>query len=459
MISPQVFKYATVVMALLLVGLLGYATVNQSRPPQRDPQLDKNGSRSKVALDMGSFGSTNQASSEIGNQANRPANQPQLQIGVIRSTPRRSQISQIDLLPTLDSKVRRLYNAAKDKSCRILSPGSAVKANLLQPKPDTAGSVGRVPAITIGLEMDSAGRSKLPKVTRGQVDDYFAKHRLSVQPMVYFDEQGRYYFGTDCYAAFFETARPGIAIKPEPMIQYAVERFRALGVVGSKESNDGLTDDLGRTLMMAFTFEKTDETISSLGGGDQLTTELLLFHLPENLNEGKETPRRVSSRDQFPIEVFLTSGQRTVLQRLDLSDRRMNAPVPTISSDVRFDKMVLMGLYPAEPVVTDIHYRSTGSISMELINRLMTGTDGQSGLSLDQILDQFGGMIGSDSSMTMASDRPSISTPISDQDDARWIEEIARRKYERLNKALQPAKASDRSINRSQVPRMTGVGK
>lgn len=459
MISPQVFKFATIVMVLLLVGLLGYATVNQSSSSRRDSQLDGDRSPSEVALDMGSFGRTNQDPNELGNQATGTANQPQLQVGAIRSTPRRSQISQIELLPTLDSKVRRLYSKAKDKTCRMLSPGSAVKATLSLPKPETAGTVGRIPAITIGLEMDPAGRSKLPKVTRGQVDDYFAKHRLAVQPMVYYDEEGRCYFGTDCFAAFFEIDRPGIAVKPEPMIEYAVERFRALGVVGSKDSGDGSSDDLGRTLMMAFTFEKTDETISSLGGVDRVTTELLLFHLPEDSNEGSAIVRKVSSRDQFPIEVFLTSGERTVLHRLDLSDRRMNAPLPTISSEVRFDKMILMGLYPAEPVVTDIHYRSSGSISVELINRLMTGSDGQSGLSLDQILDQFGKMIGSDSSMTMDNDRPGIPGLDSEDDDARWIEEIARRKYGRLEKRLKAPETKELPLKRSSVQRMTGVGK
>lgn len=449
-------KLATVLTTLALVGLLGYAFVQPSGRPIAGNQSGAPLERPDITLGMGSIGGVSRraddsSDSQTGSKMSRGP--IELRVGLIRSTPARMEINSIDEIPILDSRVRQLYSLAVDQSCRILAAGSAVTSTFAASKPGQTGTIGRVPAITIGLKMAAKGRTDLPAVTRGQVDQYFAQHRLSIQPIVYFDEAGQFYLGTDCQAAFYETERPGVAVQPEPMIENAVARFRALGIVGS--ANESLV--IGRTLMMAFTFEKTDETISGLGGIDKLATELLFFHLPERPVEADTDSAVVDSRDEIPLEVFITSDDRATLNRLDLSDRKLNAVTPTISAEVRFDKLILMGLYPSDPVVTKIHYRSDGVISMDLIRRFMSSESGNPAMSLDDILDQFATLPSSRANADWAG-RERLPKRDIDQNDEPWVRETARKKYDRLDQSLKPSRLEDREMARPRVPLMTGLG-
>jgi len=149
----------------------------------------------------------------------------------------------------------------------------------------------------------------------------------------------------------------------------------------------------------------------------------------------------------------MTSDDRRNLHRPDLRDPRVNSPFPTISAEVRFDKLILMGLYPAEPVVTQIDFRSAGIISMEIVRRLMTPSQGQTSMSLGEILDQFGNL--SDSKTFR--DTEFASADASDDDD-RWLRETARRKYERLEQSLKPAERGKRETAMPKVPMMSGLG-
>ncbi len=386
-----------------------------------------------------------------------------LRVGKIAATPGRDEITQIQTLPLLDSQIQRLYAISKAASCRMLTPGAAVQPNLTAPAPGQASTIGRVPSITVGLEMAEEGRNKLPMVTRGQVDNYFRIHRLSIQPVVYCDASGQYYFGTDCQAAFFELDRPGTAISPEPMIESAVARFRSLGVFTSSETESSASTkkldtseptsspETGRTLVMAFTFEKSDQLVSSVGSSDRQATELLLFHLPQRqTNAADDKPNRAGVPD-IELEVFITSDDRRTLNRLDLQGSEVNSPVPTISADIRFDKMILMGMYPSEPVVTQIHYQSAGVLSMDLVKNLMNGTSDRSSISLSAILDQFTLLSQSLSrSGRMARANQTDANPSSsrtpgniDESDESWYQDMSRRKYDRLNQSLQPIERKD----------------
>ncbi len=461
MISQHVLKFATVVVVIVMIGLLAFSTMSGFLRNDLSTTTDRSLSLDTGSIDKGSFGDRQtdlgnaqdgSASQDVSPEVVRRQQVPILRMGRIGSTPTRDDVASINALPLMESQVRRLYKQAKDQSCRILPPGSAVVATLQTPKQGDSCTIGRVPAITIGLEMDPAGRSKLPKVTLGQVDDYFARHRLSIQPIVYCDASGQYYFGTDCQAAFFEVQRPSVALSPEPMIHSAVDRFRALGVMASADST--LEDESnGRTLVMAFTFEKSDDTISSIARSEREANELILFHLPRNEPTDPGSSSVQAARDGIPLQVFITSDNRRNLHRLDLQDSKVSSALPSISAEIRFDKMVLMGLYPAEPVVTKIDFRSAGIISMESVGRMMTPTVDDTSMSLGEILDQFGSLSNSEG-MTFRDSAPTNSG----DDDDRWLQEVARRKYERLEKSLRPAELGDREMVMPKVPLMSGLG-
>lgn len=456
MVNQLFLKIGTVAISGVLVALLASkievrpsATTSipegEAQPGQApEPNL-------QTSLQIGTIdGASESADRERGPGSERPMDVT-LRVGKIAATPGRDEITQIRTLPKLEAQVHRQYALAKAASCRMLTPGAAVLPTLTSPQPGQASTIGRVPSITVGLKMADQGRNKLPAVTRSQVDSYFRDHRLSIQPVVYCDAMGRYYFGTDCQAAFFELERPGTAIQPEPMIESAVARFRSLGVFtatadqvsaeGSATDDPAAPLDSGRTLAMAFTFEKSDQLVSGVASTDRQATEFLLFHLPESLMDSETESSLSSSEPEIQIEVFITSDDRRTLNRLDLDATDVNSPLPTISADIRFDKMILMGMYPAEPVVTQIHYRSAGVLSMDLIERLMSGSSDRSRLTLSEILDQFTLLSQSLSTPdAMASDRQGdLEEPSNGAaSDEAWYEEMSRRKYDQLRDSLQP---------------------
>lgn len=424
MIDPLILRRATIALVILLAGMIGWQVVKSTNEQstatkERDP--------SEPELSLGSFAQPS-LSSESGEQ---PAGELTLRVGKIGSAPRRDEITVLKSLPNSERDWTRAYTMAKGNSCRLIAPGASVSAPLSMARSGQHGELGRTSAITIGLEMASQGRQKLPSVTRQQVDQYFEDHRLSVQPKLYYDEEKRVYFGTDCLAAFFEIERPGYTIEPEPMINVAVSRFRTLGIVGVSEESGIL---LGRTLALMFAFEKSDDTVSGVADGGRQALELMLLHLPQD-----------STADDFDIEVYITSDERTNLHRLDLGNEAVNSPLPTISSEVRFDKMILMGMYPAEPVVTKIHFRSAGILSMEMVTRLTRGTSERTGMSLTEILDEFG---------KLAMQSPIDTSPKYDDPE---VAEAARRKYERLKAMREEVSRDDAILMPSKRPMMTGL--
>ncbi|EKJ99838.1 hypothetical protein RBSH_04922 [Rhodopirellula baltica SH28] len=424
MIDPLILRRATIALVILLAGMIGWQVVKSTNEQstatkERDP--------SEPELSLGSFAQPS-LSSESGEQ---PAGELTLRVGKIGSAPRRDEITVLKSLPNSERDWTRAYTMAKGNSCRLIAPGASVSAPLSMARSGQHGELGRTSAITIGLEMASQGRQKLPSVTRQQVDQYFEDHRLSVQPKLYYDEEKRVYFGTDCLAAFFEIERPGYTIEPEPMINVAVSRFRTLGIVGVSEESGIL---LGRTLALMFAFEKSDDTVSGVADGGRQALELMLLHLPQD-----------STADDFDIEVYITSDERTNLHRLDLGNEAVNSPLPTISSEVRFDKMILMGMYPAEPVVTKVHFRSAGILSMEMVTRLTRGTSERTGMSLTEILDEFG---------KLAMQSPIDTAPKYDDPE---VAEAARRKYERLKAMREEVSRDDAILMPSKRPMMTGL--
>jgi hypothetical protein len=413
MLNNQAFlKITSVLMVVLVGGLLAFVATRPSESgaaAATDNEATRKVSKKPVSLEdlsLGSFGVQSKSESHRDQAVSGgPQSKLTLRVGVIGSTPNRNEVTTINNLPIQESIIRRAYRDAKSRSCRMLIPGASVSSPRLSSSIGNAGTFGRMSAMTIGLELDTAGRSKLPAVIQRQVDNYLAKHRLSVQPVLYHDNQGQLYFGTDCQAAFFETDSPGLTVKAEPMIESAVQRFRALGIVGSSSiagtevvalNSLGV---LGRTLAMAFQFEKAESTSAFASDRSRFATELMLLHIPAG-----------STVKNPEVQLFITSDDRKTLHRLNTRGERLNSPMPTISANVRFEKTILMGMYPSEPVVTGMRYRSEGVVSMEMIDRMTSDSRSDNGptqkLSVTEVLDQFGVLSGG--SEFVPGKRPSV---------------------------------------------------
>lgn len=459
------FKVATVVLGLAVVGMIGWSVVkNNPELLQTATEVDAtavsndstdSGTKpvSLEDLQAGSFGKLGQAMSSA-DQLDRLASEasdgtsksasPSLRIGVIGATPERSDVTIVETLPFTDSEVRRAYRDAGDRACRMLIPGAPLSPARPRIKQGRAGTFGRIATISIGLEMDQAGRSKLPAVVRTEVDKYFRKHRLSVQPILYHDKNGRLYFGTDCQAAFFEKDSPSFTVKCEPMIATAVSRFRALGIVGAASAVSGSSvgvDDaavLGRTLAMAFTYEKASEIVTTTTV-PKLTTELLLFHLPTD-----------ATTDNPVVEIYITEDERQTMHKVRIDQGRMMSSTPSISSTVRFGKTVLLGMYPADPIVTSISFRSDGVVSMDSIRRMSAASmnNGTASLSLTEILDQFGQL--SKISSPLASSRSTYG-----DEPSMTAEAVA----ERRRAIEEQLREIDREVNAKKSEMMSGLGK
>lgn len=300
-------------------------------------------------------------------------NSSRLVTGVMGSTPGIEQIHSIAEVPWQDAQINRAFNQSKDFACQLLLPETAVKPPLTRLPLGRRGVMGRMAAVTLGLEIDSAADLKLPKASAGAIRSYLVEHRLAIEPIVFQNEHGAAYFGTDCRAAFYENAYPISTIKAEALIEEAIGKFRAIGVLRESKDADG------RTLVMAFRYVDSTQMTSLTGSKPRDVTELLFLHLAE------------SSTDKLPrLEVFATTDSRENLHRLSTdTDSVIQDPLPTIAASIRFDNFVLMGLYPAKPVVTGIRLRSSGVISRDTIMKL-TGTGPENDrITFQSLLDQF----------------------------------------------------------------------
>lgn len=295
-----------------------------------------------------------------------------LVVGAMGAVPAREQIPAISEVPWLESEVNRAFAQAADRACRLLVPDTAVSPPLSRPGTGRRGVIGRVPAVTVGLEVDRDAQAKLPQASRGAIEAYLRDHRLAITPIIYQDESGTPYFGADSRAAFYPVSRPTTTIKAEPMIEDAVSRFRALGLL-----REG-SESTGRTLVMAFRFTQTEKDRISRAERPIEVTELFFLHLTSDSPE--KTPR---------LEVFATSDSRQNLHRLMTQDSIIQQPLPVLSATIRFENFVLMGLYPSNPVVTGVRQRSSGVMSADTVLKLTKYAAEEDRITFERLLDEF----------------------------------------------------------------------
>ncbi len=323
-------------------------------------------SESESGVEKESYGTPDSASLSGGDGG-------RLVVGVMGATPTIDQIHSIIEVPWQESQINRAFNQSKDFACKLLLAETAVKPPLSRLPLGRRGVMGRMAAVTVGLEIDSAADLKLPTASAGAIREYLIQHRLAIEPIVFQDEKGNAYFGTDCRAAFYQIAYPTSTIKAEPLIEEAIGKFRAIGVLREGANADG------RTLVMAFRYVDSTQKDGLVSAKPKDVTELLFLHLAE------------SSPDKLPkLEVFATTNSRQNLHRLVTdTDSVIQDPLPTISASIRFDNFILMGLYPAKPVVTGIRLRSSGVISYDTIMKLTKTGSEKDRVTFQSLLDQF----------------------------------------------------------------------
>lgn len=344
------------VVALAIVGMLAWQLTQEASQPR--PGQPGSGSES-VDTSTRAGGATAQPGSR-------------LTVGVMGAAPSVGEVVSIKEIPWLPSQINQAYREAEYNTCQLLLPDLPVAPPLTTPEAGQRGHLGRVPAFTIGLEIDDDAKSKLPATTKSTIVGYLRDHQIAIAPILYQDEQGQAYFGTDCRAAFFPVRKPDVTVRPEPMVQDAIARFRVLGVLGGDLSDDG------RTLVMAFRYLKSQNRLTGGADGSQFETELFFLHLAPNTTPG-----------EIAISVYATTEGRQNLHRLAVAGKPGETPVPSIIATIRFDSFVMMGLYPSQPVVTGVKNYATSVLGVDTIRRLTSSELGETRLSFQAVLDRF----------------------------------------------------------------------
>ncbi len=380
MISNSLLKVVSAILAVVTFAALIWEIGQQNQatvePLSTDSRIVEG---SFVPEEMSTTGETIEATSltngsaEVAHtNANSLTATGRLTVGIIGATPSQDEIVNLQEIPWLDSQVNRAFRQAEQTACTLLTPGVPIDPTFGVSTLGSRRSLGRVPAFTVGLEIDDSAKKSLPVASRGAIQAYLRDHRLAIEPTIYESEEGKLYIGTDCRAAFYQPSSPSRTVESEPMIDEAIARFRSLGVLGGDLASDG------RTLLMAFRYVKSGSRITSIASGLDTTTELLFLHLD---------PQATSQYLKF--SAFVTSEERQQLHRLAISGRVLQEPTPTIMATIRFDSFVMMGMYPAEPVVTGVRHQATGMLPVKTIRLLTSGKSSSEPMTFEDILDRF----------------------------------------------------------------------
>lgn len=269
----------------------------------------------------------------------------------------------------------KTFKRAASRVCQLLRP-----SELVSPVYATVASGNsqkrRLNALTIGLKMDPRAVKSLPRLSKSTIESYLRDHLLAVQPGFFVSGQGSAMFSGDVHCAFFARQTPHSTIQPEPMIVQALQGLRVLGVFRPTSEN-GL-ESQARTAVMAFRFTSDDlATQTGLSGTDKTEFELLFVHvLP-------------SENGQTELAVFATANGRKDLQELELDDPSNVTSYPSIVATIRFEEFTMMGLYPANPVVTGVHNRVLRSLPVTEVQDRLEGRNGQTKILLSDLLDEL----------------------------------------------------------------------
>lgn len=361
------------VLTFVLLGISTFALVQDylSEPPETLSALNETSLLPTTSLDETAY-EADDLEGEEGDLELPQMTDSALAVGVSSDVPSPDRMPTFDEIPWSARESAAAFRDARNRSCQMLPPDSPVLTPLSRGQDGRASAVGRVHGFTVGLMFDPLHRSELPTTTGGRILDYLDSHTLAVQAPVYRDQEGRFFFGPEAKAAFFERRKPTRTVEPESLISRAVREFRVVGLYQ--------TDDVaaGRTLMLAFRYDAddSDTLISGAASKPRKEHELLFLHLlPQADREGRPQ-----------IVAFATSDGRASIH--DLSQPSFRSSTPSITATIRFGDYTL-GVLPAQPIVTGIRQAARQSLSTERFRSLMNGLTSGEPILLPQLFDAF----------------------------------------------------------------------
>jgi hypothetical protein len=216
----------------------------------------------------------------------------------------------------------------------------------------------RTSAFSVGLEVDPAVRSQLPKVSKGTIENYLGSHRLLIQAEVAFRADHDPQFTGNIQAAFYALSSPRVTARPEAMIEEAVGKFRLLGMLEEK------TPGTARTLVLAFHYTSDASPLSTGVTGEQLTFDLLILHLQPGHGPGRPE-----------VSVFATAQGRSLFQEIEVAGDPLKESRPAVLAEIRFNRFEMLGVYPADPVVTSIRNRARYTLPLPAIRSKLENSE------------------------------------------------------------------------------------
>jgi len=281
-------------------------------------------------------------------------------------------IPRLKSVPWETTEIEEILKSFRAGSCQLLPPNTDVF-----PLPVEIGEITnpimnfRKGSIIVGLAMDPAAQRQLPKLSKGEIEGYLARHMLTLQATIFRNREGQVSFAGPVNAAFVAKSAPRTTIAPEKMIQDAIGRIKLLGILSENES---LEDKSARTLVFSFAYERD---MQGTGIVPLTTTDYELFFLHLIKDEA-------AIFTEPSIITFATTEGRKNFVEIKPSET-----APNITASIRFNDFKLMGLYPANPVVTAVKSQSVFSALVDDIRNRLRGDIGLPPITLSQLLDEI----------------------------------------------------------------------
>jgi hypothetical protein len=292
--------------------------------------------------------------------------------GILSATPGIGEMPTVDPIPWSSSDVKQAYAVAEYSACQMLVPNQSVQTSLKSLATGQLTGGARIAALTLRLAVDEDAEDDLPATTKNTILSYLRDHEIAISPMVHQQSDGKLYFGGDCRAAFYATSNPEVTVKPEPLIEEAIGRIRILGVLGGQKAGGA------RTLVLAMRYARTADQLISQTDKSKYETELLFLHLASDATVAAPG-----------LSVFVTSDGRRKLHRLNPGTPGQVISTALLLTTVRFDSYVMMGIYPASPVVTGVLPYKSVQLPVDTLLRSPLYTSNMTSMGFELVLDHF----------------------------------------------------------------------
>ncbi|WP_437185189.1 hypothetical protein SH668x_002286 [Planctomicrobium sp. SH668] len=291
-----------------------------------------------------------------------------------------SSLVKLDHIPWDTNSLRSEFSNPTSRACQVIAPNLPANPSLLDAEKVDGKLVSQFfSAFTVGLTLDASARAKMNGIIKVPVESYLSKHQLIIQPELCRTREGEFIFTGNVRGAFVSKVSRNTTEDAHQMIRDAVKSFRILGVVPGAQ--DGVTGaSLPRTLVMAFGYsrQRFDES-SAFRTVDEEEFELIFLHLlPKQESQFKPS-----------LAVFVTTDGRTNLQELDIRDSAIRSNDASVTASIMFRDFTLLGVYPANPVVTGLTNQSRSSVSVDDLRRKIDGSEAAEATVLGQLLDSM----------------------------------------------------------------------